>query len=154
MKLATLCYLRREGKTLMLFRNKKPQDIHEGKWNGVGGKFEPGETPETCARREILEECGLTAHTLVMKGFLTFPLFAKGEDWYVFVFLVTDFSGELITSAEGHLEWIPNEKVLDLPLWPGDRHFLPLVFDADPRPFHGVMPYREGRMQSWHFERP
>ncbi len=146
MKLATLCYLRREGKTLMLFRNKKPQDIHEGKWNGVGGKFEPGETPETCARREILEECGLTAHTLVMKGFLTFPLFAKGEDWYVFVFLVTDFSGELITSAEGHLEWIPNEKVLDLPLWPGDRHFLPFL--DQPGLFSGRFEYVDGQLIS------
>ncbi|HNV70560.1 MAG TPA: 8-oxo-dGTP diphosphatase [Candidatus Ozemobacteraceae bacterium] len=146
MKLATLCYLRREGKTLMLFRNKKPQDIHEGKWNGVGGKFEPGETPETCARREILEECGLTAHTLVMKGFLTFPLFAKGEDWYVFVFLVTDFSGELITSAEGHLEWIPNEKVLYLPLWPGDRHFLPFL--DQPGLFSGRFEYVDGQLIS------
>lgn len=36
-----------------------------------------------------------------------------------------------------------------LPLWGGDRHFLPLVFDDDPRAFHGVMPYRDGRMLSW-----
>ncbi len=144
MKLATLCYLRRDGKTLMLFRNKKPQDVHEGKWNGVGGKFEPGETPEMCARREILEECGLEAKNLILKGFLTFPLFAKGEDWYVFVFLVTEFSGELITSAEGHLEWIPNEKVLELPLWDGDRLFLPCL--DQPGLFSGRFNYVDGKL--------
>ena len=53
MKLATLCYLKRDGKTLMLYRNKKENDTHEGKWNGLGGKFEQGETPEACAIREM-----------------------------------------------------------------------------------------------------
>ena len=51
------------------------------------------------------------------------------------------------------LEWVAADRILDLPLWDGDRHFLPLVFDGDPRPFHGVMPYRDGRMQSWSFSR-
>ena len=59
MKLATLCYVRQGGKTLMIHRVKKLNDIHAGKWNGLGGKLEPGETPEECARREILEESGL-----------------------------------------------------------------------------------------------
>jgi 8-oxo-dGTP diphosphatase len=39
-----------------------------------------------------------------------------------------------------------------LPLWEGDRHFLPLVFD-ELGPFHGVMPYRDGKMVSWSFSR-
>ena len=56
-------------------------------------------------------------------------------------------------NAEGTLEWIELEKIHELPLWEGDRHFLPLIFDADPRPFHGVMPYRDGRMVSWSFSR-
>jgi 8-oxo-dGTP diphosphatase len=42
---------------------------------------------------------------------------------------------------------------MTLPMWEGDRHFLPLVFDGDARPFHGVMPYKDGRMQSWSFTR-
>ncbi|MCF5941623.1 7,8-dihydro-8-oxoguanine triphosphatase, partial [Xanthomonas perforans] len=54
---------------------------------------------------------------------------------------------------EGTLEWIAIERMDQVPMWEGDRHFLPLVFDGDPRPFHGVMPYRDGRMQSWTYSR-
>jgi 8-oxo-dGTP diphosphatase len=56
-------------------------------------------------------------------------------------------------NAEGDLVWVERERLMALPMWEGDRHFLPLVFDSDPRPFHGVMPYREGRMQSWSYSR-
>ena len=73
MKLATLCYIKQSGKTLMLYRNKKPNDIHEGKWNGLGGKFNPGETPEQCAIREIFEESGLQVKNPKLHGVLTFP---------------------------------------------------------------------------------
>lgn len=125
MKLATLCYVKHQGKTLMLHRVKKVNDIHEGKWNGLGGKFQAGETPEACARREIFEESGLTANSLDFKGILTFPSFDKGEDWYVFVFVVRDFCGMLISCNEGELNWIEDNNLLSLPLWEGDRLFLP-----------------------------
>ncbi len=61
MKLATLCYVinNQEKTTLMIHRTKKENDYHEGKWNGLGGKFEEGESPEDCAIREIREESGL-----------------------------------------------------------------------------------------------
>jgi 8-oxo-dGTP diphosphatase len=124
LKLATLCYLRKNGQTLMLHRIKKENDMHAGKWNGLGGKLEPGETPEECAIREIREESGLRAIDLTMKGLLTFPAFTAEEDWYTFVFLVEAFEGELITSAEGELRWVDNDKLLDLELWEGDRIFL------------------------------
>ncbi|NUM35326.1 MAG: 8-oxo-dGTP diphosphatase [Candidatus Brocadiae bacterium] len=127
MKLATLCYIQDQGKTLMLNRIKKQGDIHLGKWNGVGGKMEAGETPQECAVREIREETGLIAKKLLYKGFLTFPEFAKQEDWYVFVFVVPEFEGMLIDSPEGVLSWIDDEKILDLPLWEGDRFFLPYL---------------------------
>lgn len=125
MKLATLCYLRRDGKTLMLHRIKKANDVHEGKWNGLGGKFEPGETPEECAIREIYEESGLRAENPLLKGFLTFPGFANDEDWYAFVFVVRQFTGELIESPEGDLSWIEDERLPQLNLWEGDLIFLP-----------------------------
>lgn len=150
MKLATLLYVRHQGKTLMLHRIKKQNDIHEGKWNGLGGKFEQGETPEICARRELQEECGLIAEEMTMKGILTFPLFAKGEDWYVFVFLVTRFSGELITSNEGELAWIENERVLQLPLWEGDQIFLPYL--DRPGIFSGSFTYQDGKLTDHHLQ--
>jgi len=126
MKLATLCYVknREEKKTLMLHRIKKKNDVHEGKWNGLGGKFERSETPEECVIREIKEESGLTITEPKLKGFITFPMFDGVYDWYVFVFVAENFSGELIDSDEGKLEWIPDEKLSQLNLWDGDQIFL------------------------------
>lgn len=125
--LATLCYLQRDGHTLMVYRNKKANDIHEGKWNGLGGKFEAGETPEECVRREMLEETGLTIQNPKLCGLLMFPKF-KGNDWYVFVFTATEFSGDLIdNSPEGRLEWIPDEKMPTLNLWESDHIFMPWI---------------------------
>ncbi len=124
MKLATLCYVFNENKVLMINRNKRANDIHLGKWNGLGGKFNPGETPEECVIREVYEESGLLIKNPLLKGFLTFPAFDDEEDWYVFVFTAKEFSGKLKESDEGELEWIEWEKILNLPLWEGDKYFL------------------------------
>lgn len=147
MKLATLVYVRAGGQTLMLHRVKKQQDIHAGKWNGLGGKMEPGETPEACAIREVYEESGLQIEAPQWRGLLTFPDFAHGEDWYAFVYVATDFRGSLIDSPEGRLAWIPDATIASLPLWPGDRIFLPwldrgLFFSASFR-------YADGELGEW-----
>ena len=122
--LATLCYVRHNGQTLMIHRVKKANDMHEGKYNGLGGKFEPGETPEQCAIREVQEESGLTMIEPRLKGFIDFPKFDGVNDWYVFIFTADKYTGSLIESNEGNLEWIDNEKLLDLNLWDGDKIFL------------------------------
>jgi len=109
----------------MVHRNKKPNDIHEGKWNGLGGKFEAGES-EMCIRREVQEEAGLVIQNPLLHGLLTFPNF-RGIDWYVFVFTTTEFSGELIDSPEGKLEWIPDAQLMDLNRWESDSIFLPWI---------------------------
>lgn len=108
----------------MLLRNKKERDIHEGKWNGLGGKFDPGETPEECVIREVKEESGFIVQLPRMCGVMTFPGFTPGKDWVVFLFKAENFKGQQIESPEGRLEWIANEKLLDLNLWEGDRYFL------------------------------
>jgi len=130
MKLATLCYVidKKRGSTLMIHRVKKANDYHRGKWNGLGGKFEFGESPEDCAKREIKEESGLILKSLKLKGFITFPLFDGNEDWYVFLFTSDEFEGELISSAEGNLDWIPNNKLTTINLWEGDKLFIPWLF--------------------------
>ncbi len=110
----------------MVHRNKKANDAHEGKWNGLGGKFEPGETPEMCIQREVQEEAGLVIRDPRLQGLLTFPNF-RGVDWYVFVFTVTEFSGQLIDSPEGKLEWIPDEQLAGLNRWESDHIFLPWI---------------------------
>ena len=144
MKLATLGYVKRGGRTLMLHRVKKKEDMHEGKWNGLGGKFHPGETPEECIVREVKEESGLTVRNPSLRGFLTFPKFSKDEDWYAFLFLISDFDGQLIDSPEGNLEWIDDSKVFDLNLWEGDRIFLRWL--EQDRFFSGKFVYEDGRL--------
>ncbi len=150
MKLATLCYIQKDGKTLMLYRNKKENDYHEGKWNGLGGKFEPGESPEDCAIREIKEEAGLDVKNLNLKGFITFPMFDGKDDWYVFLFVIDDFEGELINSPEGKLEWIPNDELLNLNLWEGDRIFIPWLFQD--KFFSAKFNYEDGKFIDYEVE--
>jgi 8-oxo-dGTP diphosphatase len=145
MKLATLCYVidKTNKTTLMIYRNKKKDDYHEGKWNGLGGKFNPGETPEECAVREIWEESGLTVKSVAMKGFITFPLFDGKDDWYVFIFTANDFEGTLIDSPEGKLEWITDDKLLELNLWEGDTIFIPWLFKD--KFFSAKFNYKDGK---------
>ena len=140
---------------LMVHRNARGDDQHLGKYNGLGGKLEPDEDVVEGMRREIREEAGIECLDMRLRGTISWPGFGKaGEDWLGFVFVIDRWSGTPLTSnPEGTLEWVPVEKILELPLWEGDRRFLPLVFDDDPRAFHGVMPYRNGRMQSWDYSR-
>ncbi len=141
---ATLCYVRSGGRTLMLHRNKKAGDVHLGKWNGLGGKLEPGESPDECVVREVREESGLRILDARLRGVLTFPAFRDGEDWLVFAYTASRFEGELSECAEGTLEWIDDAKVPDLPLWEGDRHFLPWL-DGE-RFFSAKFSYQDGRL--------
>ncbi|MBI3334964.1 MAG: 8-oxo-dGTP diphosphatase [Candidatus Portnoybacteria bacterium] len=144
MKLSTLCYVKDKGKTLMIHRVKKEGDMHKGKWNGLGGKLEQGETPEECVVREVKEEAGLTITKPTLKGFLTFPKFAHEEDWYVFIFVAKKFTGTLIDSEEGNLRWIDDIKLLQLNLWEGDRVFLKWLNRKGF--FSGKFIYRGGRL--------
>lgn len=146
MQLATLCYVIDKNKTLMLHRIKKKNDVHEGKWNGLGGKFETGETPQECAIREVKEESGLLIKNPIMHGFITFPMFDGMKDWYVFIFTAKKFSGKLIESHEGKLEWINNDKLLDLNLWEGDRIFIPWLFQK--KFFSAKFVYNNGKLKS------
>ncbi|GMQ56068.1 8-oxo-dGTP diphosphatase [Vallitalea sediminicola] len=123
MKLGTLCYIEKDGRTLMLHRVKKENDIHEGNWIGLGGKIEKGESPEECIIREVKEESGLTIKNPDLRGILTFPEFGK-DNWYVFLYTATEFNGELIECNEGDLQWIDNEDVLKLKMSEGDNLFL------------------------------
>ncbi|MCZ7603403.1 MAG: 8-oxo-dGTP diphosphatase [Melioribacteraceae bacterium] len=147
MKLATLCYVQKDNKTLMLYRNKKENDYHEGKWNGLGGKFELGESPEDCAIREIKEEAGLTVKNIIMKGFITFPLFDGKDDWHVFLFVIDKFEGDLIDSPEGELDWIDNDKLSEINLWEGDKIFIPWLFED--KFFSAKFNYENGKFKDY-----
>jgi 8-oxo-dGTP diphosphatase len=155
--LATLGYVLSPDRTqvLLVHRNARSDDAHLGKYNGLGGKLERDEDAVAGMRREIAEEAGIECTSLRLRGTISWPGFGKhGEDWFGFVFLIEAFTGTPpAANHEGTLEWQPIDRILELPLWDGDRHFLPLVFDADPRAFHGVMPYRDGKMLDWRVSR-
>ncbi len=138
---------------LLIHRNANPNDQHLGKYNGLGGKLEPLEDVVAGMKREIREEAGIECNELELRGTVNWPGFGKnGEDWLGFIFRITAYSGAVLErNPEGTLKWVDVERVQDLPMWEGDRFFLPLVFDPNGRPFHGVMPYRDGKPVSWSF---
>ena len=145
---ATLCYVQKNGRTLMLHRVKKDKDIHQGKWNGLGGKMESGETPEECVVREVFEESGLKAKDPALRGILTFPGFDGENDWLCFLFVARQFTGKLIESEEGRLEWIPTDRLSRLPLCEGDKYFLAWL--KKKKFFSGKFVYNKGRLKNHH----
>jgi 8-oxo-dGTP diphosphatase len=151
--LATLGYiLAPDGKQVLLIeRNRRPDDVHFGKFNGLGGKLDPCEDIVSGMKREIREEAGIECTSLQLRGTISWPGFGKqGEDWFGFIFLIDAWSGTpMRENLEGTLTWIAVEKILELPLWEGDRYFVPLVFDRRIAQFHGVMPYRDGKPVQW-----
>ena len=134
MKQTTLCYIHAAGKTLLMHRTKKKNDLNGGKWIGVGGKFEPGETAEECLLREVKEETGLTLTGYRCRGVVDF-LSDKWEDEAMHLFTADAFTGELLPPekwTEGDLQWVPDEQVAALPTWEGDRIFWELIRRDEP----------------------
>ncbi len=133
----TLIYLENEaGEYLMLHRVKKKDDINRDKWIGVGGGFEYGESPEDCAIRETREETGLTLTDYRFRGIVTFDCEGQACTQYMHLFTATAWTGELTECNEGDLEWVPKEKVCDLPIWEGDKIFFRLL--EENRPFFSL----------------
>lgn len=129
MILTTMCYLQKDNQTLLLHRIKEKNDINSGKWIGVGGKFETGECPEECMKREIYEETGLVANKIQLRGIVTFPGIYHGQDEMMFCYTCDDFSGEMHECDEGVLKWIYNDIIPTLPMWEGDYHFFEWLKD-------------------------
>ena len=153
--LATLGYVFSPDRqsVLMIHRDARPLDAHFGKYNGLGGKLEPDEDVVSGLCREIREEAGIKCESIDLAGTISWPGFGKnGEDWFGFVFRITQFSGSPLSSnPEGSLEWVEVKRVLSLPLWEGDQFFLPMVFDFNSPQFFGIMPYNNGSHVSWYF---
>ncbi|MBQ2043124.1 MAG: 8-oxo-dGTP diphosphatase [Firmicutes bacterium] len=145
----TLCYIKKEGSWLLLFRNKKENDLNEGKWIGVGGKCEPGETPEQCVRSETLEETGLTLGKVCCRGVVHFRS-DTWEDEEMYLYTSEEFSGELDENcAEGTLAWIPEDQVMSLPMWEGDRLFLPELLEGAAA-IEMTVVYEGDRLKAWY----
>lgn len=121
---SSLCYIEKNGMYLLIHRVKKKNDFNEGKWIGVGGKFEEDETADECVVREVFEETGLTLTEFHMVGVIKFYS-NKTEDQDMFLYKATDFTGKLKEDCpEGYLKWVPADEVLKLPTWEGDHFFI------------------------------
>ena len=122
----------------MLYRNRKPDDPNEGKWLGIGGKIEPGETANRCNAREVLEETGLIIKSAFFHGVIEFRA-DEYEDEDMYLYSTSDFEPadedaarvfsetgdyEPPACSEGELAWIDRDELLKLPMWEGDRVFL------------------------------
>ena len=166
----TLCYIldRDRARVLMVRRDKRPDDDHFGKVNGLGGKVEVDEDVVSSLRRELREEAAIEITSVSLRGTVTWTNFGpRREQWLGFVFLIDGWTGDIPEeNEEGFLEWIDLSRLLGacdpdaevraaagLPMWAGDRHFVPLVFDDDKRAFHGTMPYDGDQPLRWSFER-
>ncbi len=131
MKNTSLCYITHKNKVLMLQRNKKQNDINEGKWIGIGGKFKENESPEECMLREVYEETGLVPTDWQYHGIVTF-VSDECEGEYMHLFTAVSDSDKVINCDEGTLFWVEEDRVLDLNLWEGDRVFLKLLKAGEP----------------------
>ncbi len=128
---STLCYILRGDDVLMLHRVKKKNDINKDKWIGIGGKFEPDESPDECLLREAAEETGLTLTQWKCRGILTF-LNDCCEGEYIYLFTADGFTGQLKECDEGDLQWVSRDFLDQLPQWEGDRIFLKLLWQDAP----------------------
>lgn len=141
--------------TLLVHRNKRSDDQHLGKYNGLGGKMLAEEDIYQCLVREIFEEAGIVCQKAVLRGTINWTGFGpQGENWFGFIYRIEAFSGIPHSSnEEGDLVWVDVGDIMKLPMWEGDRFFLPMVFDNDHRVFHGFMPYENARPLSWQYSR-
>lgn len=158
--LATLGYVvSPDRERVLLIRRTRPDDPALGKYNGVGGKLNEDEDVAAGMAREVFEETSVTVSSMRLRGTLSWPGFGGGnESWLGFVFLIDEWVGTPVSgNHEGELEWMLVRDLVDgrINTWPGDRLWLPLVFDDDPRPFHGVQPYDgfEVQMEAWAYTR-
>ena len=129
--MTSLCYIERNDSYLMMHRIKKKHDVNAGKWIGVGGHFETGESPEDCLLREVKEETGLTLLSWRFRGIVTFSQEGFGTE-YMCLYTADEFEGKFHDCEEGIMEWVPKSHLMDLSLWEGDKIFLKLLKDEEP----------------------
>ena len=145
MKNTSLCYIEKDCAYLMIHRVKKKNDENHDKWIGVGGKFEAGESPFDCARREIKEECGVSPTNLRYRGIVTFVSDEYGTE-YMHLFTADGYEGEIDYNCdEGVLEWVKKEKIPSLPIWEGDKIFFDLL-DSEERFFSLKLEYKKEKL--------
>jgi 8-oxo-dGTP diphosphatase len=128
LQVATLCYLRRDGRTLLIRKSHAHKSVPRFFYNALGGKVERGETPRECAIREVREESGLIPKNLALRGIVAvsgadIPYYGV-QDWYIFVYTTTEWEGEMLPSEEGIPIWVDDNMILEHVGTKGDKYLL------------------------------
>ncbi|MCQ2086917.1 MAG: 8-oxo-dGTP diphosphatase [Bacilli bacterium] len=146
MEETVLVYIERNNQYLLIYRNKKKNDMNQGKYIGIGGHIEEGETKEAALIREVKEETNLNIKSFKYRAKLTFVNDDYSE--YMHLFTSDDFDGELTEDCnEGELVWVDKDKILDFPSWEGDRAFLKVMEETDVY-FEMTLKYKDDKLIS------
>ncbi len=133
MTLATLCYVVKNGKILLI---KKKRGLGAGKWNGPGGKVQKGEDIAEAAAREVYEEIGIVPDNPRKVGELEFYFGQENNvNWHVHVFVAGDFDGIEKETKEAEPKWFSMNKIPFREMWPDDEMWFPLMLQG--KKFHG-----------------
>lgn len=127
----TLCFVL-NGDDVLLMKRGSHKRVFPNRYNGVGGHIERDEDPLTSARREVLEETGLTVEHLRLRA--VYNIDAGGENLtgiLLFVFTCHTVQREVITSDEGTLHWVPRSEILSLDLVEDVPYILPRILTMD-----------------------
>lgn len=122
----SLLFLRKDRSVLLAM---KKRGFGEGRWNGVGGKVEPGETVEEAMIREACEEINVTPTVFEKVGDIHFDEFFKGESTilHVHIFTASQWDGEPTESEEMAPKWFSIDNVPYDSMWADDPYWLPQV---------------------------
>jgi mutator protein MutT len=126
-KLLTLCFVRNGDQILL---GMKKRGVGEGKWNGFGGKVEPGEAITDAAIREVQEEVGITVSNIQQRGVINFTLPGEEKVWQVHVFLAAEFTGEIIETEEMRPQWFSIHEIPYEKMWVDDPYWLPMFLEG------------------------
>lgn len=143
---SVMIYIEKDNKILMLYRNKEDNDLNHNKYIGVGGHLEEGETPDQTLIREVKEETNLNLLDFKLMG--TVDFYDDDVHEFMYVYFSNKFDGELSDCDEGTLYWIDKDKVLDLPLWEGDKYFIEPLLNNEAG-FEFIFNYHEGELVSY-----
>jgi len=124
----TLCFAKRGDEILL---GMKKEGWGQGRWNGAGGKIEPGEFEERAASRELFEEFGLITENLNKVAEITFTFPDKSWNQVVHVYLTQNWEGEITESDEMKPRWFPIKEIPYLEMWSDDIYWLPLVLQGE-----------------------
>ncbi len=161
-KLATLAYIVNQSDVLLLYRNKKENDFHEGKFVAIGGRLEPGETPLECILRELIEETGyeLSSTEIDYRGYIYFDEVSRNKtkedlpafNWLVFIYYARVDEKKIIDNSEGELQWFSFDEVPYDKMWAGDKIFTPKILLSNDI-IEGKFLYKGEEIVNWTFGR-